>query len=92
MAAILRQLRPVVLRACEAGLASSNLNLDANDLADEIMLQLTPFVKTALQQEVQKAESTLSEAEVVQIIITDLRPTGTCSCNLMKQHNSLFSK
>merc|ERR1712079_616174 len=75
LAAILRQLRPVVLRACEAGLASSNLNLDANDLADEIMLQLTPFVKTALQQEVQKAESTLSEAEVVQIIITDLRPT-----------------
>merc|ERR1712156_387408 len=52
-----------------------NLNLDANDLADEIMLQLTPFVKTALQQEVEKAESTLSEAEVVQIIITDLRPT-----------------
>jgi len=74
LAAILRQLRPVVLRACEVGLASSNLDLDANELADEIMVELTPFVSTALEKEVQQA-STLSEAEVVQIIITDLKPT-----------------
>merc|ERR1712212_340764 len=74
LAAILRQLRPVVLRACEAGLANSNLNLDANELADEIMIELTPFVSSALEQEVQKA-STLSEAQVVEIIITDLKPT-----------------
>jgi len=72
--AILRQLRPVVLRACEAGLANSNLNVDANELADEIMIEITPFVSNALQQEVQKA-SLLSEDQVVQIIITDLKPT-----------------
>ena len=78
LAAILRQLRPVVLRACEAGLANSNLNLDANELADEIMIELTPFVSSALEQEVQKASS-LSEAQVVQIIITDLKPTGKVS-------------
>ena len=52
---ILKQLRPVVLRACEAGLAASNLNLDANELADEIMIQITPFVSSSLEQEAQKA-------------------------------------
>jgi len=72
--AILRQLRPIVLRACQTGLATSNLNLDANVLADEIMIQITPFVTTALKQEAEKA-SALSEDQVVQIIITDLKPT-----------------
>ena len=72
---ILKQLRPVVLRACEAGLAASNLNLDANELADEIMIQITPFVSSSLEQEAQKATA-LSEDQVVQIIITDLKPTG----------------
>merc|ERR1711956_61118 len=72
--AILKQLRPVVLRACEAGLAASSLNLDANELADEIMIQITPFVSSSLEQEAQKA-SALSEDQVVQIIITDLKPT-----------------
>ena len=71
----MKQLRPVVLRACEAGLAASNLNLDANELADEIMIQITPFVSSSLEQEAQKA-SALSEDQVVQIIITDLKPTG----------------
>merc|ERR1712203_1322895 len=71
---ILKQLRPVVLRACEAGLAASNLNLDANELADEIMIQITPFVSSSLEQEAQKATA-LSEDQVVQIIITDLKPT-----------------
>ena len=72
----MKQLRPVVLRACEAGLAASNLNLDANELADEIMIQITPFVSSSLEQEAQKATA-LSEDQVVQIIITDLKPTGT---------------
>jgi len=72
--AILKQLRPVVLRACEAGLAASSLNLDANELADEIMIQITPFVSSSLEQEAQKATA-LSEDQVVQIIITDLKPT-----------------
>ena len=71
----MRQLRPIVLRACQTGLATSNLNLDANVLADEIMIQITPFVTTALKQEAEKA-SALSEDQVVQIIITDLKPTG----------------
>ena len=49
--AILRQLRPVVLRACEAGLAASSLNLDSNELSDEIMIEITPFVSSSLEQE-----------------------------------------
>merc|ERR1711935_93022 len=60
--AILKQLRPVVLLACE------------DELADEIMIQITPFVSSSLEQEAQKA-SALSEDQVVQIIITDLKPT-----------------
>ena len=59
----------------QAGLAASSLNLDANELADEIMIQITPFVSSSLEQEAQKA-SALSEDQVVQIIITDLKPTG----------------
>ena len=51
------------------------MNLDANELADEIMIQITPFVSSSLEQEAQKA-SALSEDQVVQIIITDLKPTG----------------
>merc|ERR1711997_650199 len=72
--AILKQLRPIVLRACQAGLAGSNLKIDANELTDEIMIKITPFVSGALEQEVQKA-TTLTEDQVVQIIITDLKPT-----------------
>ena len=56
-------------------MAASSLNLDANELADEIMIQITPFVSSSLEQEAQKA-SALSEDQVVQIIITDLKPTG----------------
>ena len=76
--AILRQLRPIVLRACQAGLAGTNLNIDATEMADEIMINIRPFVTAALEQEVQTA-TTLTEDQVVQIIITDLKPTGNIS-------------
>ena len=39
-------------------------------------MEITPFVRQALQQEVQKVQdNALSEDQVVQLIITDLKPT-----------------
>merc|ERR1712062_570383 len=77
--AILSRLRIVVLKEVQDALASSplNLNIDANQLTDRIMLELTPFVRQALEAEVQKLQATnsLSEDQVVRIIINDLKPT-----------------
>jgi len=77
--AILSRLRIVVLKEVQDALASSplNLNIDANQLTDRIMLELTPFVRQALEAEVQKlqAANSLSEDQVVRIIINDLKPT-----------------
>merc|ERR1711953_1519557 len=76
--AILSRLRIVVLKEVQDALASSpfNLNIDANQLTDRIMLELTPFVRQALEAEVQKLKAnSLSEDEVVRIIINDLKPT-----------------
>merc|ERR1711953_872503 len=77
--AILSRLRIVVLKEVQDALASSplNSNIDANQLTDRIMLELTPFVRQALEAEVQKlqAANSLSEDQVVRIIINDLKPT-----------------
>jgi len=77
--AILSRLRIVVLKEVQDALASSplSLNIDANQLTDRIMLELTPFVRQALEAEVQKlqAANSLSEDQVVRIIINDLKPT-----------------
>merc|ERR1711953_1021706 len=77
--AILSRLRIVVLKEVQDALASSplNLNIDANQLTDRIMLELPPFVRQALEAEVQKlhAANSLSEDQVVRIIINDLKPT-----------------
>merc|ERR1711953_1157053 len=77
--AILNRLRIVVLKEVQDALASSpfSLNIDANQLTDRIMLELTPFVRQALEAEVQKlqAANSLSEDQVVRIIINDLKPT-----------------
>ena len=72
--AILTQLRPVVLREVESALAASSLNLNANELSDEIMAKITPFIQDALDSEVKKATRN-TEDEVVQLIIKDLKPT-----------------
>ena len=71
-------------------MAASNLNLDANELADEIMIQITPFVSSSLEQEAQKA-SLLSEDQVVQIIITDLKPTGIYYLSFFEKFKLNFS-
>jgi len=76
--AILSRLRIVVLKEVQDALASSpfSLNIDANQLTDRIMLELTPFVRQALEAEVQKLKAnSLSEDQVVRIIINDLKPT-----------------
>jgi hypothetical protein len=73
---ILTHLRPVVYREVETALATSSLKikLNADTLTDRIMRDITPFVRQALDQEVQKASAEL-EGQVVTRIITDLKPT-----------------
>merc|ERR1711963_1168020 len=76
--AILKRLRLVVLNEEQTALANSplSLDIDANQLTDRIMIELTPFVKQALEAEVEKLKAnSLSEDEVVRIIINDLKPT-----------------
>merc|ERR1712213_54346 len=76
--AILKRLRLVVLNEVQTALANSplSLDIDANQLTDRIMIELTPFVKQALEAEVEKLKAnSLSEDEVVRIIINDLKPT-----------------
>merc|ERR1712213_6155 len=76
--AILKRLRLVVLNEVQTALANSplSLDIDANQLTDRIMIELTPFVKQALEAEVEKLiANSLSEDEVVRIIINDLKPT-----------------
>merc|ERR1712213_298785 len=76
--AILGRLRGVVFKEVQTALANSplKLNIDANQLTERIMIELTPFVRQALEAEVEKLQAnTLSEDEVVRIIINDLKPT-----------------
>merc|ERR1711963_1155349 len=76
--AILKRLRLVVLNEVQTALANSplSLDIDANQLTDRIMIELTPFVKQALEAEVEKLKAnSLSEDEVVRIIINDFKPT-----------------
>merc|ERR1719414_2666103 len=76
--AILRRLRIVVLKEVQDALASSPFgsSIDANQLTERIMIELNSFVRQALEAEVQKLQAnTLSEDEVVRIIINDLKPT-----------------
>merc|ERR1719414_804255 len=76
--AILRRLRIVVLKEVQDALASSPFgsSIDANQLTERIMIELNSFVRQALEAEVQKLKAnSLSEDEVVRIIINDLKPT-----------------
>merc|ERR1712062_312895 len=63
---ILNQLRPVVLNEVQKALSTSTVagNINANSLTERIILELTPFVRQALQEEVGKVTSQL-EGQVV---------------------------
>merc|ERR1711990_1264727 len=73
---ILRQMRPVVLNAAQTALQTSQVggNINANSLADKVILQMTGFVRAALQQEVKGQVENL-ENQVVKQVTTELRPT-----------------
>merc|ERR1712141_961333 len=71
---ILIQLKPVVRQEVENALrVTSVTGINAESLTNRIVLEITPFVRQALQQKVQ--DNALSEDQVVQLIITDLKPT-----------------
>merc|ERR1712051_1088496 len=73
---ILRQMRPVVLNAAQTALQTSQVggNINANSLADKVILQMTGFVRAALEQEVRGQVINL-ENQVVKQVTTELRPT-----------------
>ena len=75
---IITALKPVVYTEVDRALASSKYanKIDSNALAQKIILEITPYVREALQKEVQKIQdNTLTEDQVVQLVITDLKPT-----------------
>jgi len=71
---ILVQLKPVVLNEVQNALKTSNFNFNANTMSDKIIVEITPFVRQALQQEVQNQVGNLEDRVVTQVI-TDLKPT-----------------
>merc|ERR1712213_279510 len=75
---ILTQLRPVVLNEVQKALSTSTVagNLNANSLTERIILELTPFVRQALEQEVNKVQSQI-EGQVVNEVKQTLQPAVT---------------
>jgi len=72
---IMIQLRPVVESAVNNALRTSSYkNLDAALLINEITLKLRPFVVEALRVEI-AAKPQVSEAQVVELVISQLRET-----------------
>ena len=73
---ILRQMRPVVLNAAQNALQTSPVagNINANSLTDRVILEMTAFVRLAIQQEVKGQVENL-ENKVVRQVTTELRPT-----------------
>ena len=70
------QLRPVVEAAVTNALRTSSYqHLDATLLISEITLQLRPFVEEALRREIVAVVPTITEAEVVELVINQLRDT-----------------
>ena len=51
---IIERLRPVIFEAVKKALQSSAFDIDANDLTIKIIIEITPFVETGVQQEVIK--------------------------------------
>jgi len=73
---IMIQLRPVVEAAVTNALRTSSYqHLDATLLISEITLQLRPFVEEALRREIVAVVPTITEAEVVELVINQLRDT-----------------
>ena len=70
---IITALKPVIYYTkVDPALASSKYanKIDSNALAQKIILEISPYVKEALQKEVKKIQD-----QVVQLVITDLKPT-----------------
>ena len=70
---IITTLKPVVYYTeVDRALASSKYanKIDSNALAQKIILEISPYVREALQKEVKKIQD-----QVVQLVITDLKPT-----------------
>ena len=76
---IITDLKPVIYYTkVDPALASSKYanKIDSNALAQKIILEISPYVREALQKEVKKIQdNTLTEDQVVQLVITDLKPT-----------------
>merc|ERR1711936_1443366 len=75
---IITALKPVVYTEVDRALTSSKYanKIDPNTLAQKIILEITPYVREALQREVKRIQdNTLTEDQVVQLVITDLKPT-----------------
>ena len=73
--AILRQLEPVVLVQVQNALAtSSHLGLSAENLTDEIIIRLRPFVEEGVQREIEELEPTVSANDIVNQVIVELEP------------------
>ena len=70
---IITALKPVVYYTeVDRALASSKYanKIDANALAQKIILEISPYVREALQKQVKKIQD-----QVVQLVITDVKPT-----------------
>ena len=69
---IITALKPVVYTEVDRALTSSKYanKIDPNTLAQKIILEISPYVREALQKEVKKIQD-----QVVQLVITDLKPT-----------------
>lgn len=76
---IMVQLRPVVKASVNTALATSQYqHLSANDLIEQIIINLRPFVVEALRKEViavQQQQSLITVEQVVKEISLDLEPT-----------------
>ena len=69
-------MRPVVLIAAQNALKTSPVagDINANSLTDKVILEMTAFVRQAIQQEVKGQVENL-ENKVVRQVTTELRPT-----------------
>jgi len=73
---ILLQLRPVVTASVNNALATSPHNhLNAKELIDRIIIELRPFVAEALRKEIKAQKPTVSEEDIVAIVIQQLQDT-----------------
>lgn len=65
-------MRPVVLQAVRTALKTSPYKLDAQKLSVRIIIELTPFVETGVEQQVQAVKE--QNSGLIQTIVDRLRP------------------